>query len=39
MDSLATSFDKVRVNQCTDRCIISFNNSFFTPDELTCFNR
>ena len=39
MDSLLTSFDKTRMNECTDRCIMNFNNSTFTRGELSCFNR
>lgn len=39
MDSIATSFDKTRINQCTSMCVVSFNNSRFTPDELNCFSR
>ena len=39
MDSLSTSFDKVRLNECTGRCISTVNKSLFTPDELSCFSK
>ena len=39
MESIATSFDKKRINQCTSMCVVSFNSSRFTPDELNCFSK
>ena len=39
MDGLLTSFDKTRMNECTDRCIAHVNTMTFTPAELSCFNR
>lgn len=39
MDSIATSFDKSRINQCTNMCVMSLNYSRFTPEELDCFSR
>lgn len=39
MDSISTSFNKAGVDHCSDRCISVLRHSYFTPDELNCFQR
>jgi hypothetical protein len=39
MDSLVTSFDKTRLNECTGRCVNTRNNLAFTRTELSCLDR
>lgn len=39
MDSISTTFDKMQMNQCADRCIFALAHGYFTPDETRCFQR
>jgi hypothetical protein len=39
MDTIETNFNKVYINHCADRCIVTYSRPQFTPDENRCFQQ
>ncbi len=39
MDTIETNFNKSHINTCTDRCIVNYNHSLFSPDEFKCIQK